>query len=67
MAEAVRVSRDVTVKTTITTTIALKSEQYNKILRAAVGAPASAMVDIEDYGGEITITWSTTETKGDEA
>lgn len=57
---------DIKVQSRITKTImfevTLEQKQYDKILRVAVGAPDTASVEIEnDYGGDITITWSVTE------
>lgn len=44
------------------TTVTLTQREYEPILRAAVGAPEDAKVDIENnYGGDITITWIITE------
>lgn len=50
--------RTVTTKT-ITTTRTLVRDDYDAILRNAVGAPADAEVDIENtYGGDINIIWT---------
>ena len=52
--------RTVTTKT-ITTTCTLVQDDYDAILRNAVGAPADAEADIENtYGGDINIIWKVT-------
>jgi hypothetical protein len=44
------------------TTVTLTKKQYEPLLRKAVNAPDDAQVEIEEtYGGDITITWTTTE------
>lgn len=49
---------DHSVRIETSTTITLEADQYNKILRDAVSAPADAQVEIEDtYGGAIRIKW----------
>lgn len=60
-----KVARSAVKKTTIT--VRLEQAQYDAILREAVGAPDNAEVRVEnDYGGDITITWTTTEYSGDD-
>lgn len=55
------------VQRTVKTVITLTQKQYEPILRAAVGAPNIARVEIEDnYGGDITITWEETTREGDD-
>lgn len=47
--------------------VTFEKKQYDKILRAAAGAPDNADVNIEDnYGGDIKIIWTITETEGDD-
>jgi len=46
---------------TITTTCTLVRDDYDAILRNAVGAPADTEVDIENtYGGDINTIWKVT-------
>jgi len=46
------------------TTVTLEQKEYERILREAVGAPDNALVDVENnYGGDITITWTVTENR----
>lgn len=64
-------SEDMKVRSKTTKTIkfevTLEQKQYDKILREAVGAPGDAEVEIENnYGGDITIRWTTTEYEGDD-
>lgn len=52
---------------TIKTVVTLSQTQYEPILRAAVGAPDNARVEVEDnYGGDIRVSWETTTYEGDE-
>lgn len=52
---------------TIRYEVTLEQKQYDKILRAAVGAPDGAEVEIENgYGGDAIIRWSVTEYEGDD-
>lgn len=52
---------------TVKTVVTLTQKDYDPILRAAVGAPDKAKVDVEDnYGGDITITWEDTTYEGDD-
>ncbi len=46
---------------TVKTEIILEQREYDRILRNAVGAPDGATVSIEnDYGGDITVSWTET-------
>lgn len=50
------------VVTKITTIVTLEQPQYDAILRKAVGAPDDGEVRItNEHGGDILITWTTTE------
>jgi hypothetical protein len=47
--------------------VTFEKKQYDKILRAAAGAPDHAEVNIEDhYGGDIKVIWTIIETEGDD-
>ena len=50
---------------TVKTVVTLTQKQYEPILRAAVGAPDNARVEVEDnYGGDIRVSWETTTYEG---
>ena len=53
-----------TVETTKRVTVALSEEEVAKALRAAAGAPDSAVILFHiTYPGNVTVTWTETEQK----